>query len=44
MFKISISKEGTLNVYSLTLRGVWLNLLFGTTQVVRMGGRVLGRP
>jgi CelD/BcsL family acetyltransferase involved in cellulose biosynthesis len=32
-------EEGTVHVYSPTLRGVWLNLFFGTTQIVRKGGR-----
>ena len=32
-------KEGTVHVYSPTLRGVWLSLFFGTTQIVRTGGR-----
>jgi len=32
-------EEGTVHVYSPTLRGVWLNLFFGTTQIIRTGGR-----
>jgi len=32
-------KEGTVHVYSPTLRGIWLSLFFGTTQIVRTGGR-----
>jgi hypothetical protein len=32
-------EEGTVHVYSPTLRGVWLNLFFGTTQIVRKSGR-----
>lgn len=32
-------EEGTVHVYSPSLRGVWLNLFFGTTQIVRVGGR-----
>jgi GNAT acetyltransferase-like protein len=32
-------EEGTVHIYSPTLRGVWLNLFFGTTQIVRQGGR-----
>lgn len=32
-------KEGTVHVYSPTLRGACLNLFFGTTQIVRRGGR-----
>ncbi len=32
-------EEGTVHVYSPTLRGAWLNLFFGTTQIVRKGGR-----
>lgn len=34
-----MSEEGTVHVYSPTLRGLWLNVFFGTTQVVRAGGR-----
>jgi hypothetical protein len=34
-----MSEEGTVHVYSPTLRGLWLNLFFGTTYVVRRGGR-----
>ncbi len=34
-----MSEEGTVHVYSPTLRGLWLNLFFGTTQAVRKGGR-----
>jgi Acetyltransferase (GNAT) domain len=32
-------EEGTVHVYSPTLRGFWLNVFFGTAQVVRTGGR-----
>jgi hypothetical protein len=32
-------EEGTVHVYSPTLRGLWLNIFFGTTQAVRVGGR-----
>jgi hypothetical protein len=32
-------EEGTVHVYSPTLRGIFLNLFFGTTQIVRIGGR-----
>ncbi len=32
-------EEGTVHVYSPTLRGVCLSLFFGTTQAVRAGGR-----
>jgi hypothetical protein len=32
-------EEGTVHVYSPTLRGLYLNLFFGTTQIVRAGGR-----
>jgi CelD/BcsL family acetyltransferase involved in cellulose biosynthesis len=32
-------EEGTVHVYSPSLRGVWLNLFFGTTQIIRRGGR-----
>jgi hypothetical protein len=31
-------EEGTVHVYSPTLRGLWLNVFFGTTQAVRAGG------
>lgn len=31
--------EGTVHVYSPTLRGLWVNLFFGATQTVRAGGR-----
>jgi hypothetical protein len=34
-----MAEEGTVHVYSPTLRGLWLNVFFGTTQVVRRGGR-----
>jgi hypothetical protein len=34
-----MAEEGTVHVYSPTLRGVWLNLFFGTAHVVRAGGR-----
>lgn len=34
-----MAEEGTVHVYSPTLRGLWLNMFFGTTQVVRRGGR-----
>jgi hypothetical protein len=34
-----MSEEGTVHVYSPTLRGLWLNVFFGTTQAVRAGGR-----
>jgi hypothetical protein len=34
-----MAEEGTVHVYSSTLRGLWLNVFFGTTQVVRRGGR-----
>lgn len=34
-----MSEEGTVHVYSPTLRGLWLNMFFGTTQMVRAGGR-----
>lgn len=30
--------EGTVHVYSPTLRGLWLNLFFGTTHIARRGG------
>ncbi len=33
-----MSEEGTVHVYSPTLRGIWLNVFFGATQVVRRGG------
>jgi hypothetical protein len=32
-------REGTVHVYSPTLRGIWLSVFFGTTQIVRTGGR-----
>jgi hypothetical protein len=32
-------EEGTVHVYSPSLRGVWLNLFFGTTQLIRRSGR-----
>jgi hypothetical protein len=34
-----MAEEGTVHVYSPTLRGLWLNVFFGTTQAVRVGGR-----
>jgi hypothetical protein len=34
-----MSEEGTVHVYSPTLRGLWLNVFFGTTQAMRAGGR-----
>ena len=34
-----MSEEGTVHVYSPTFRGLWLNVFFGTTQMVRKGGR-----
>lgn len=34
-----MSEEGTVHVYSRTLRGLCLNVFFGTTQAVRAGGR-----
>jgi hypothetical protein len=34
-----MSEEGTVHVYSPTMRGLLLNLFFGTTQIVRAGGR-----
>jgi CelD/BcsL family acetyltransferase involved in cellulose biosynthesis len=34
-----MAEEGTVHLYSPTLRGVCLNVFFGTTQVVRTGGR-----
>jgi CelD/BcsL family acetyltransferase involved in cellulose biosynthesis len=34
-----MTEEGTLHIYSPTLRGLWLNLFYGTTQVVRKSGR-----
>jgi CelD/BcsL family acetyltransferase involved in cellulose biosynthesis len=34
-----MSEEGTVHVYAPTLRGLWLNVFFGTTYVVRAGGR-----
>jgi Acetyltransferase (GNAT) domain len=34
-----MSEEGTVHIYSPTLRGLCLNLFFGTTQMVRKGGR-----
>jgi hypothetical protein len=34
-----MTEEGTVHVYSPTLRGLWLNMFFGTTQLVRKGGR-----
>jgi hypothetical protein len=34
-----MSEEGTVHVYSPTLRGVCLSLFFGITQVLRAGGR-----
>jgi hypothetical protein len=33
------SEEGTVHIYSPTLRGVWLSLFFLTTRAVRKGGR-----
>jgi CelD/BcsL family acetyltransferase involved in cellulose biosynthesis len=32
-------EEGTVHVYSPTLRGIWLNMFFAATQTVRAGGR-----
>jgi hypothetical protein len=32
-------EEGTVHVYSPTLRGLWLNVFFGTAHVVRRSGR-----
>lgn len=32
-------EEGTVHVYSPTLRGLWLNVFFAATQTVRAGGR-----
>ena len=32
-------EEGTVHVYSPTLRGLWLNIFFAVTQAVRAGGR-----
>jgi hypothetical protein len=32
-------EEGTVHVYSPTLRGLWLNMFFAATQTVRAGGR-----
>jgi CelD/BcsL family acetyltransferase involved in cellulose biosynthesis len=37
-----MSEEGTVHVYSPTLRGLCLNMFFGTTQVLRKGGRRTG--
>ena len=34
-----MAEEGTVHVYSSTLRGIYLNVFFGTTQLVRAGGR-----
>jgi hypothetical protein len=34
-----MAEEGTVHVYSPTLRGLWLNAFFGATQAVRAGGR-----
>jgi CelD/BcsL family acetyltransferase involved in cellulose biosynthesis len=34
-----VSEEGTVHLYSPTLRGLCLNMFFGTTQVVRRSGR-----
>jgi Acetyltransferase (GNAT) domain len=34
-----MSEEGTVHIYSPTLRGLCVNLFFGTTQMVRAGGR-----
>jgi CelD/BcsL family acetyltransferase involved in cellulose biosynthesis len=34
-----VSEEGTVHLYSPTLRGLCLNVFFGTTQAVRRGGR-----
>ena len=34
-----MSEEGTVHVYCPTLRGIWLNLFFGATLMVRNGGR-----
>jgi putative colanic acid biosynthesis acetyltransferase WcaF len=32
-------EEGTVHVYSPTLRGLWLNMFFAATQTIRAGGR-----
>jgi hypothetical protein len=32
-------QEGTVHVYSLTWRGIWLNIFFAATTAVRAGGR-----
>ena len=32
-------EEGTVHVYSPTLRGLWLNMFFAVTQTIRAGGR-----
>jgi CelD/BcsL family acetyltransferase involved in cellulose biosynthesis len=32
-------EEGTVHLYSSTLRGFWLNLFFASAQIVRVGGR-----
>jgi hypothetical protein len=34
-----LRQEGTVHIYSATWRGVWCNLLFAATTVVRAGGR-----
>ena len=34
-----MSEEATVHVYSPTLRGLWLNIFYGTAYVVRAGGR-----
>ena len=34
-----LSEEGTMHLYSPTLRGLCLNMFFGTTQVIRRSGR-----
>jgi len=34
-----MAEEGTVHVYSPTLRGAWLNLFFSTTHIARRGGR-----
>jgi hypothetical protein len=34
-----MSEEGTVHLYAPTFRGVWLNMFFEATQIVRAGGR-----
>jgi CelD/BcsL family acetyltransferase involved in cellulose biosynthesis len=34
-----LQQEATLHVYSPSLRGLWLNMFVGSTQIVRNGGR-----